>query len=823
MRCQAQFSRKFVTMAKLNFSVSKFMYDKIPHILKFDPDRSESVRWVVHRNKIPYQAKNPTFQASPTNPATWATAKEAIETYLRSVSQSDPQKRFDGIGRVFVQSDGIIGFDLDNIEKVKPQYLEDRRKFEEEILKLSTYIERSPSGKGYHVFMLGRMPLTGRRSSQFQSELYSGDRYFTWTGNNINDIYEVTEQQELIDWFLSQLNRHEPHNQSTDAKNLPPDSTEAGRRINLSDEQLFELIRQHDPSEKFFRVFEGKEDNQPGEWSEPYIFLVTTLDEFSGDVAQVERLILNSPFVTESLPDPTGEDRPRKARRTMPYTYAKARAKNNENYHNTQIGRQSAEVIMESMRKRADEIADDLSRDAAALLKAFGIQDRKITRPPGCVGEFVKATERAMYHPFTKFAIPVTLATLAGICGRSYKTADGNGINLNFILAAKSGTGKTQTMKAWERFIGRAILMITTSMNQHPCVNRIISASASSIQGIYEDFMIKPCAVWYMEECSAQLAQMSNPKTTIDHQFRDAYNTLYDASSIDSIFAPPRSVSSRKAGYQPIIAPSISTYWTLPEKKFDIFTGDIQDGFLSRVIPIRHKGEGGLLVSEEDVQLELPDELNQRLVMLLERARHIDEGYNSNPNIARNEVVPVSFALVKDALRQVTLMVEEIKLKALRGQIPENYSAITRVPMNVKRISAILGIVDHPIFPQVTLEHVEWATRYVIGTLVDLMSDMDRGEIGEVASDDYVTVKRAVLELIKKKEFKHGVPKTKLREVIQNRKPFASDPNKSERMTKTFERMEKDGLVFVMKPHTGEKGRPAQLITPTNDDFWKYG
>jgi hypothetical protein len=140
-------------------------FDDIPaELIKID-------RWLVWRNKVPYNAKTKK-KADSTDPSQWESFELAKSTYENG--------GFDGVGFA-LDNDEIIGIDLDNcVIDGKP-----REEAEKLLEGLDVgYIELSPSGNGLHAFGYGLM-LQGRTSQidGLSVEIYPNKRYLTFTGH----------------------------------------------------------------------------------------------------------------------------------------------------------------------------------------------------------------------------------------------------------------------------------------------------------------------------------------------------------------------------------------------------------------------------------------------------------------------------------------------------------------------------------------------------------------------------------------------------------------------------------------------------------------
>jgi hypothetical protein len=162
-------------------------------------ERKQWVLWKLEsrsgkQTKVPYQCSG--SLASAINQNHWASFEE-VTTTLSS------NREFSGIGFVFNGS-GIVGIDFDKCVEdgeVDPNVLE-------AIEALDSYTEISPSGKGFHTFILGSLPNgSGNRRGQF--EVYETGRFFTVTGEHYGATPQTIEerQEQLEDFLETYINR----------------------------------------------------------------------------------------------------------------------------------------------------------------------------------------------------------------------------------------------------------------------------------------------------------------------------------------------------------------------------------------------------------------------------------------------------------------------------------------------------------------------------------------------------------------------------------------------------------------------------------------
>lgn len=141
------------------------------------------------------------------NPAAFGTFEQAYATYAA--------RDCSGIG-VLMTGNGIVGVDIDNykplIEKAPAI-----KNWVKAAIERKIYCEKSPSGEGLRLFLLGSLPngVKGRKYAGL--EIYADERFLTVTGRTYKregarvSHTELFEAQDLIDGFLELL----PNKEST--------------------------------------------------------------------------------------------------------------------------------------------------------------------------------------------------------------------------------------------------------------------------------------------------------------------------------------------------------------------------------------------------------------------------------------------------------------------------------------------------------------------------------------------------------------------------------------------------------------------------------
>jgi hypothetical protein len=216
--------------------------------------------------------------ASTTDPSTWGTFQEATNAATRL--------KLSGIGYVFSKDDPYTGVDLDKCRDPETGVAE---QWTQEVIEaLSSYTEISPSGRGFHIIVIGTLPEGQRKRARV--EMYSHSRYFTMTGMHVPGTPKTIEpRQEQLDTqyniYLSKVS----------IEDIPPNATVAsGLFSTVNDDELLERAASANNGDKFSRLWKGDWAGYPSQ-SEADSALCWMLAFWtSGDQARMDRLFRRS-------------------------------------------------------------------------------------------------------------------------------------------------------------------------------------------------------------------------------------------------------------------------------------------------------------------------------------------------------------------------------------------------------------------------------------------------------------------------------------------------------------------------------------------------
>ncbi|MEG8039204.1 AAA family ATPase [Sphingomonas sp. LR60] len=176
---------------------------------------------------------------------------------------------------MFGDDDPYTGIDLDDTHG-DPE----ANRLQEKICReFDSYTEVSPSGTGLHIIVKGNVSCGRRRDGV---EVYSSDRFFTMTGNIVNNA-PIASRQELLDTLHQEMGG----GKEADA------GIQADRAVNKSDAEVVALLYRDPVMAARYNgdiSHDGKDNSRADQ------ALVNSLAILSGNREQVERIWLASPL-----------------------------------------------------------------------------------------------------------------------------------------------------------------------------------------------------------------------------------------------------------------------------------------------------------------------------------------------------------------------------------------------------------------------------------------------------------------------------------------------------------------------------------------------
>jgi predicted P-loop ATPase len=183
-----------------NGTVPQFNHSAIPAALKSARQwliwRLESKPGAKKPAKMPYYASGKRRTGQQGSDAD----RDALVSFDEAIAAM-PAKKADGIGFAFLTGDGFIGIDLDNAVDLETGEISQRA--QRIIAACDSYAEWSPSGKGFHIYVLGETATA--KDNGIGVEMFCGRQFFTVTGKHLAGT--PTEVRPIAAGVLKRLHK----------------------------------------------------------------------------------------------------------------------------------------------------------------------------------------------------------------------------------------------------------------------------------------------------------------------------------------------------------------------------------------------------------------------------------------------------------------------------------------------------------------------------------------------------------------------------------------------------------------------------------------
>jgi hypothetical protein len=161
-----------------------------PNLENIPPELKALLQWVCWRaDKTPVNPKTG-GNAMADDPATWGTFAQAVRYW-----QARQDKGIAGIGFEFSGADPFTGVDLDKCRD--PETGETESWAKDIITRLNSYAEVSPSGRGVHILVKGKLP-PGPRRKVVEALNGGGVKVLVATGQLIGEGFDCRKLSTLF-------------------------------------------------------------------------------------------------------------------------------------------------------------------------------------------------------------------------------------------------------------------------------------------------------------------------------------------------------------------------------------------------------------------------------------------------------------------------------------------------------------------------------------------------------------------------------------------------------------------------------------------------
>ena len=510
------------------------------------------------KTKVPYNING--YKASVTNLQSWNSFDEVVQAVNNG---------FDGIGFVLTENDPYAFIDLDHTadqeEFTKQQTIYNNF--------IDTYAELSPSGKGLHIIMKGRLPQGRRRGSV---EIYSSQRFMTMTGNVYNSRH-IENCQNKLDTLFNSLGKSDKIIQLADEQQ------------HYSDTELFEIAYNAENGQKFYDLYNGHWQDYYGSQSEADHALINILSYFSRNQEQIARMFRASALGKRAKAmrdDYVGKMVRRSFDNYIPPVDIGAMAENVKNalvdaeQHkagNLNLQLLTPAEMFPTQIAPIDAPLPDLSKTNMSYSEyALDVDFENI--PKGLIKELARFIYAQSPRPVKAISTMTALALMAGICGRSYNIS-GTGLNNYFVLLAPTGIGKEGISKGINK-------LINTILPQQPLAKTFVGlgelvSGISLLRYLSEETQ---CCLTVQGEFGMTMQRMTGRNATPNMlQLRKIILDLYGKSGNGEIMRSTVYADKQK-NISEIKAPSFTMLAeSTPSTFFDALSdGLVDEGLISR-------------------------------------------------------------------------------------------------------------------------------------------------------------------------------------------------------------------------------------------------
>ena len=687
------------------------LFDNIPQELKDCPQwvcwRLEFEPPMAKPTKPLYVAEAGRGKASVTDKTTWRTFAQAVAAPLTCLEPCLPaapisETGYSGIGFVFSHDDEYVGIDLDDTHGDVDAYNRQQRIFQE----FNSYTEMSPSGTGVHIIVKGKLP-SGRRRANI--ELYPHARFFTMTGDVINNV-PIVERQELLNLLYQQMG----------GDVLEYQVKEEAEEI-MSDEDIMATATAAQNGDKFLQLWQGDWHNDYASQSEADIALYNMIAFYSKHRLQSRRIFRQSILGQRD-----------KAQRDAYLDYMFVKSFDN----------QLPAIDTEGLRIKLDEMfakdaaaslvsepgklqtnakaAAPLTHNAsAATLPSDGPNVNAQIFPPGLIGQIAAYFYAIAPRPVPEIALAGAIAYMAGIAGRGYNVS-GTGLNQYILLLAPTGVGKDAIADGVSK-LNKAVQIQVPSIIDFKGPGELVSSA-----GLIKWLDRKPCVLSILGEFGKKMKEMSAPNanahlTGLSRVLLQMYSKSGHNSEFDAM-----AYSDKEKNTAPIMAPSLTILGeSVPESFYESLDESmIADGLLPRFMLFEYKGKRSYL-NRTGRDVLPPFALVQSIADLAANCLQLSASRN---------VINVTFTPeAEEKFKQFDTYTTDI-INETGGEL---YRQLwNRADLKAMKLAALQAVGENPLNPVIGIEQCLWATALVVDQINKLLAKYETGTVGQVGGSE---------------------------------------------------------------------------------------
>jgi hypothetical protein len=668
------------------------------------------------KTKIPYQCNG--YPASVTNPSHWASFACAVEC----------SGAYDGIGFAFGADDPYCGIDIDNANKHENPEWQLKRQLQV-FERFQSYTERSPSGEGCHIIIKADI---GKGVRDGALEIYSQERYLTFTGDVIRDL-PIAEYQELALALKGDLR---PDDTELIAYNEPEQER--------SDDDVLASCRNASNAALFHDLWAGSDSHHQGDTSRGDLALMNMIAYHSRNREQSVRLFMQSKrgerdkvHNHKRYVRSFDETRPgliEKAFVALPEPYDISKVDFSSMFEKAVTLTQTApeadgdtpeavsvEPLPAPLVQQQDSCVDRID----AIGKAF-----KYVPPPGLLGRVAQFIYEQAPQQIPEIAIGGAFGFMAGICGQAYNVSD-KGLNIYLMVLAGTGVGKESMATGIDRLMS-AVIMKVPAATAFQGPGEFASPSA-----MIKQIATTPCCLSVGGEFGLRLRQLCDPNAKSNEiGIRRAFLDLYSKSGKYGI-VKPLVYSDRATNTPTIHQPAFSFLGeSTPMRFYDAIEAEmVAEGLIPRFSFIEYAGPVPPF-NDTHGKVQPSPQLIDDAASLAAYALTIIHSQ-----------APIDVAYTPDALTLLTQFREYARYQNNNSEFEITKEMYSRAHMKVLKIAALIAVGTDYLNPTITTTIAEYAIGFVLTETNLLIERFQKGEVGKLKTSTLET--KRIEEVVK--------------------------------------------------------------------------
>ncbi len=662
------------------------MIDNIPAIFK---GYAQWIVWTLEiaggdkPTKVPYCPQTGKH-ASVTDPSTWTTFETALSVFKWG--------GYSGVGFVLTENDPFSCIDLDD---TKGNNISTNRQMEV-YRNFITYTERSPSGTGAHLWVLGSVPSGRKRSS---IEIYSNLRFMTMTGDVIRDE-PIKDYDIELNYLWGQMSKggiaQIVYAGLSDQKETDDDVIV--KALNANNGQKFKTLLNGD----WTTLYQSQ--------SEADFAFIDILAFYTQNRKQIERI-----FHLYML----GQ---RKKAKRIDYLNWMI---------NKSFDRMLPPVDIEGLQNKLQEAIETRVKDSEFTKKLNGkkvesldetfVPDREIySAPPGLVGDIARFIYDQAPRPVPEIALVGAIGLISGIVGRAYNIA-GLGLNQYILLLGNTGVGKEAIASGVSKLMQSVIKTV-------PAAGDFIGPGEIASSGALIKYMANTAKsfVSIFGEVGLFIQELSsNNNNPVKVGLKKLILDLYNKSGEGQVLRPSI-YSDREKNTLAVQSPAFTICGeSTPEEFYKMLDeGMINNGLLPRFTIVEYYGKRPEL-SKTHMHVHPSFDLIDKLATLCGHCIMLN---------SQNKAIQCKMDDESQQLFDTFDRYCDDSINSAEREVKRNLW--NRGHVKSLKLAAIIAVGINPYDPTITLEIAKWSIKIVKADIGNLLTRFESGQIGQEVNDE---------------------------------------------------------------------------------------